>query len=283
MIDLKCPERIRIISEVAGRGTTVHSDLTQSQKEAKFVLQAALGISGSQSYLLSERNLVVEGVDDYWIICELSNILRRSGEASLPDDVFVTPAGGASEAAYIATFMIGQKLEVAVLLDSDGAGEEAHDKLVKTWLSCYQEKKANVLLLGDVVGSTAEAFAIEDLFTEEYFLNVVRNAYKKELAIAGSPALAPLPEGTLLWKRVSRALVTLGIPYDSEHKGRVAKALRSALLTTKTISDLPEKTQEMARKLIAKLREIFPPAEGALSVNDEPEPKKSRKRKEAAP
>jgi hypothetical protein len=34
----------------------------------------------------------------------------------LPDDVLITPAGGASEAGYIATFMIGQDLNVVVLL-----------------------------------------------------------------------------------------------------------------------------------------------------------------------
>lgn len=258
MIDLRYPERIRVISELEDKGTVVNSDLTNSQKEAKFVLQAALGMSGSQSYLLSQRNLVVEGVDDYWIITELSNLLRRSGEAGLPEDVFVTPAGGASEAAYIATFMIGQKLDVAVLLDSDGSGEEAHDKLVKTWLACYQENKAEVLMLGKVVESSETDFAIEDLFTVDYFIDVVSAAYKKELTAAGSPSLLPLPPGGLLWKRASRALEAHGIVYGSGQKGRVAKALRASLLRTPTFDKLPTETQEMARKLIAKIRAIFP-------------------------
>ena len=97
MIDLRQPARIRVMSETT-QGNAVSDDLTQSQPEGKLVLQAALGMSGSASYLVAERNLVVEGVDDYWIVSELSNLLIRSGEAGLPDDVLITPAGGASEA-----------------------------------------------------------------------------------------------------------------------------------------------------------------------------------------
>ncbi|MGH2638975.1 MAG: ATP-dependent nuclease, partial [Rhabdochlamydiaceae bacterium] len=111
MINLQEPDRIRVLSETE-KGTVVTEDLTQSQPEAKLVLQAALGISGRTSFLVSEQNLVVEGVDDYWIITELSNLLRRSGRAGLPVDLMVTPAGGASEVTYIATFMAGQELDV---------------------------------------------------------------------------------------------------------------------------------------------------------------------------
>jgi len=131
MIDLRQPDRIRVLSETA-QGTLVTDDLTQSQPEAKLVLEAALGMSGRTSYLIAQRNLVVEGVDDYWVLTEISNLLIRSGEEGLPEDVFLTPAGGASEAAYIATFMVGQKLDVVVLLDSDRAGDDARDALVKS-------------------------------------------------------------------------------------------------------------------------------------------------------
>lgn len=79
MIDLRQPARIRVMSET-DEGNAVSEDLTQSQPEGKLVLQAALGMSGSTSYLVADRNLVVEGVDDHWIVSELSNLLIRSGE-----------------------------------------------------------------------------------------------------------------------------------------------------------------------------------------------------------
>ena len=91
---------------------------------------------------------MVEGVDDYWILTELSRLLHRFCESWLPDDVLITPAGGASEAAYIATFMTSQKLDVVVLLDSDRAGDEARDVLVKRWIVRYQTSRTHVLSLG---------------------------------------------------------------------------------------------------------------------------------------
>ncbi|MEQ1735469.1 MAG: AAA family ATPase, partial [Rhodoglobus sp.] len=76
MLDLRRPERIRVISETA-TGAVVTDDLTQTQPDAKLTLQAAMGMSGSQSYLVAQRNLVVEGADDYWLLSELSNLLVR--------------------------------------------------------------------------------------------------------------------------------------------------------------------------------------------------------------
>ena len=107
MIDLNHPNRIRVLKET-GNGIVVTTDLTEPAPESKLVLQAALGMDASQSFLVAERNLVVEGVDDYWILTELSNLLQRSGKEGLPEDVLITPAGGASTAVHIATIMIGQ-------------------------------------------------------------------------------------------------------------------------------------------------------------------------------
>ena len=95
MIDLRFPERIRVISEDE-KGTVVKDSLTDTQPEAKLVLQAALGISGRASYLVADQNMVVEGVDDYWILTELSSLLQRSGKHGLPQGVLLTPCGGAS-------------------------------------------------------------------------------------------------------------------------------------------------------------------------------------------
>ncbi len=252
VIDLRKPERIRVLSE-SRAGTKVSSDLTTTEPNAKFVLQAALGMSGSSSYLLSKQNLVVEGVDDFWIISELTELLERSGSKGLPDDVFITPAGGASEAAYIATFMIGQKLDVVVLLDSDSAGDSARDNLVKRWITRYSSSPAQILSLGQVVGEQVRPFAIEDLFSDEFYLALVTQAYKKELGAAGISKLELNGNG-LLRDRVGSALEKMGITFN---KGTVAKLLRKNLASMKSFGDLPEDTQERARKLVETLRSAF--------------------------
>ena len=171
MIDLKYPDRIRVLKET-DNGIVVTTDLTESPPEAKFVLQAALGMDASQSFLVANRNLVVEGVDDYWVLTELSNLLRQGGAEGLPDDVLITPGGGASAAVHIATIMTGQKLDVVVLFDSDKAGEDAKDKLVKKWITRYSESQAEVILLGDAVEIDGD-FALEDLFPEQFIVDIV--------------------------------------------------------------------------------------------------------------
>lgn len=248
MLDLCHPERIRVINE-SQNGVVVTEDLTESQPDAKLTLQAALGMSGSNSYLVAQRNIVVEGADDYMILSALSELLARSGEEGLPEDVLVTAAGGASEAAYITTFMIGQKLGVVVLLDSDRSGEVARDKLVKSWLTKYKGTESQVLCLGEVFDMGNQEFAIEDLFPEDFYLARVKEVYSKQLSTADDPELKLVGPGQLC-KRVSRALEERNIQYN---KGSVAKRLRRDLSRMKDATELPPTTKKYATKLIAKL------------------------------
>jgi energy-coupling factor transporter ATP-binding protein EcfA2 len=249
MLDLHHPERIRVIND-SKQGAVVTEDLTLTQPDGKLTLQAALGMSSSQSYLVAQRNIVVEGADDYMLINELSNLLLRSGEDGLPEDVHVTAAGGASEAAYIATFMIGQQLDVVVLLDSDQAGEVARDKLVKSWLTRYKGKPTQVLHLAEAVGATAREFSIEDLFPDDYYLARVTEIYGKQLVAAGAPPEPKLLGDGQLCKRVERALSEHGVTFN---KGSVAKRIRRDLSRMNDASKLPPQTKTYATKLVAAL------------------------------
>lgn len=256
MIDLRHPDRIRVLSETE-EGIVVTADLTQTQPEAKFVLQAALGMSGSSSHLVAQRNVVVEGVNDYWIVTELSNLLQRSGENGLPDDIFITPAGGASEAAYIATFMIGQKLDVVVLLDSDRSGNEARDSLVKQWLTRYHNHPATVLSLGPVLGVADRDVMIEDLFPDTFYCDLVKQTYQKDLAAVGISSLTLRGNGPVT-KRVESTFAEAGLKFN---KGSVAKRLRASLSHMHDASSLPPETLNKAQCLIGALRK-------ALAEND---------------
>ncbi len=252
MIDLRHPDRIKVISETP-KGATVSDNLTESQPEAKFTLQAALGISGQTSYLVAARNLVVEGVDDYWILSELSNLFSRSGKQGLPDDVLVTAAGGASEAGYIATFMIGQQLDVVVLLDSDPAGDAARDNLVKKWLTRYKAKESQALSLGPAAGAAGKEFAIEDLFPDAFYVAKAKEAHAKQMVAAGVTDIVVTGAGQIC-KRVERALSGNQIIYS---KGPVAKLIRKELAKMKTIDDLPAETRQFAEKLFDAIAKAF--------------------------
>lgn len=128
MIDLTRPERIRVVDRTPN-GTVVTDDIFGSDKDARFSLLAKLGMSASQSLLVGRYNLVVEGPEDYWFVLGMSEVMKRGGRDGLADRLAITAAGGASEAAYMATFMCGQDLNVVVLFDSDQAGETAAEGL----------------------------------------------------------------------------------------------------------------------------------------------------------
>ncbi|RKU33279.1 hypothetical protein C6495_09625, partial [Candidatus Poribacteria bacterium] len=231
----------------------VTTDFTEDPPEARLVLQAALGMNASQSFLVADRNLVVEGVNDYWVLTELSNLLERDGENGLSEDIRITPGGSASEAVHVATFMIGQKLGVVTLLDSDDAGRNAKDKLVKNWLTRYQETQTEVILLGDAVEASRD-FALEDLFPEKFVTDIVKEAYGRQLELADVNEIE-LEGEDILWKKIERFMEKNGIKIT---KGPVTKLLRKKLSNMKDASELPPETREMAIKLFQAIRGAFP-------------------------
>jgi energy-coupling factor transporter ATP-binding protein EcfA2 len=250
MIDLQAPERIRILTETKD-GTVVTEDLSMPQPEGKLTLQAALGISGRMSFLLSERNLIVEGVDDYWLITALSNLMKRSKAEGLPEELMLTAAGGASEVTYIATLITGQELDVVALYDSDKAGDDAKDKFVKRWLSKYKDPKASAISLGAAIGfPEGRKCSIEDLFEESFYLQFVHEVYKPQLDFAGIKEIK-LAEGEQLCKRVESFMKQKEINFN---KGSVAKKIRSHLNQLENIDKLSEDTRKRAQLLMESIR-----------------------------
>lgn len=251
LIDLREPSRIRVISQI-NDSAVVTRDFSKSGIDEKMTLQAALGMKANQHYLISPKNLVVEGVDDFWIITELSNLFERSEQLGLPDDVCITAAGGASEVVYMSTFMIGQNLEVVALFDSDQAGKTQEEKLRTKWLTLYKDRKSETLLLGNAIGENREV-AIEDIFSEDYYLSKVQESYKQKLKEKGITKIEVLP-GILLADRVTKTLQEKGIQFN---KGSVAKLIRKDLAKKKKLGELDEYTLDKATKFFASIREVF--------------------------
>jgi hypothetical protein len=223
----------------------IHNDWATADKDARFTLQAALGLSWAQSLFVWQRNLVVEGVTDFWFLTTMSTLLKEAGETGLPEDLVVTPAGGASKVAYIATLLAGQKLKVAALLDSDAEGHAARKQLVYNWLL----KEGDVLLLADVLDIATEC-ALEDLFDEAYYLSHVTAAYKKELD-GKAVKLQPKASGSIVG-RLDAFFESKMIPFN---KGRVAKRIMQDL-AAKSLKDLEPATVDSFRKAIAAINAL---------------------------
>ena len=254
LLDLREPERIKVIQQTE-LGAVVSDDLGGTQADERLTLQAALGMRANQSYLVSERNLVVEGVHDYWIITELSNILQRDDAVCLPGDVMITAAGGASEIVPTATFMVGQELDVVTLFDSDSAGKEAESKLRKKWLTRYKDARAATLLIGDAFKEPHKVVTIEDLFPEDYYLEKVRETHAAKLKNKGLDVdvIKPSGSGPIL-PGLRQCFDKLPVEFN---KGSVGKLIRRDLIGCKSVDQLPSGTAEKGKVLLTALREAF--------------------------
>ncbi len=106
-------------------GTKVHTQITAKDPAGLLPLQEALGYDLAQSLFMSERNLVLEGLTDYWYVEATAELLREAEIVDLNYKTSLVPAASAGKVVYFATILHANNLKVAALLDSDAAGEQA--------------------------------------------------------------------------------------------------------------------------------------------------------------
>lgn len=257
MIDMERLNDIRVCIESKERGTTVTSDFYTADEHSRFPLQVALGLSISQSLFVGPYNLVVEGVTDFWLLSTMATIFRAESLVSLDERIVITPAGAATKAAYVATMLHGQQLNVVVLLDSDPEGERVAEGLIKNWIV----KDRHVLLIGQIIGRE-EQTTLEDIFSEEFYLTFVNNAYSRELQAANITAaeLTGIKRHQLV-QRIDMAFKARGMPVNSEgkafNKGRVAKLMLGELAKANA-EDIPTEVVENFRRLFEKVNSAMP-------------------------
>ena len=257
MIDMERLNDIRICIESKEEGTTVTSDFYSADEHSRFPLQVALGLSISQSLFVGQYNLVVEGVTDFWLLSTMATIFRAESLGSLDERIVITPAGAATKAAYVATMLHGQQLNVVVLLDSDPEGERVAEGLIKEWIV----NDRHVLLIGQIIGREVQT-TLEDIFPEEFYLTFVNDAYSKELKGSDITAdeLVSINRPQLV-QRVNEAFKARAMPVNSEgksfNKGRVAKLMLGELAKT-TAEDLPTEVVENFRRLFEKVNSAMP-------------------------
>lgn len=143
-------------------GTKVHTNVTANDPASLLPLQEALGYDLAQSLFGQQRNLVLEGLTDYWYLDAVAHLLRDAGIVNLNEKIALVPANTAGKVVYYATLLYSQKLKVAALLDSDAAGDQA----AKQEVLVHTLGNKNILRTKDVYVGTVKAPEIEDLLRE---------------------------------------------------------------------------------------------------------------------
>lgn len=174
MVDADHLERVRIVYEADDGTTKVSEDVWPRDKDALFPLQAGLGYQLVQSLFIGKRQLIVEGITDYWILKAFDQVLRKRGNASLRNDVVIVPSAGLSKLFPLASMLIGHDVEVVALLDGDEPGRKEGKKLAE---NLFAGETGRCLFIGDFVKGKTRA-ELEDIFPEEVYLEAVKEAYK---------------------------------------------------------------------------------------------------------
>lgn len=143
-------------------GTKVHTTVSAEDAASLLPLQEALGYDLAQTLFTQQRNLVLEGLTDYWYLEATSELLGEAGGTTLNSKIALVPADGAGKVVYYATILHANKLKVAALLDSDVAGDTAaqQDTLV------HQLGNKNILRTKDAYSGRAKRPEIEDLLRD---------------------------------------------------------------------------------------------------------------------
>lgn len=166
-------------------GTKVHSDITSNDPAALLPLQEALGYDLAQSLFSQQRNLVLEGLTDYWYLDAVAHLLRESGEIDLNSQIALIPAQSAGKVVYFATILHAHKLKVAALLDSDSAGDQAAQQEI---LLHSLGNKA-ILRTKDSYSGTVSKPEIEDLLRVT-LVNVAKDSLNWDVSVPAGQQLA---------------------------------------------------------------------------------------------
>ena len=170
MIDGNHLERARAVYETK-EGTLVSSDVWPRDKDTLFPLQAALGYSICQSLFIARKQVMVEGMTDYMLLCVLNQQLKEQGKG-LNEDIILIPMGGTTNLAPLSSMLIGHDIQLGILLDSDPAGLGSMQKIRK--LLADVDKRC---VLVSQVCERPDVSELEDMIPEKYYLDAFARAY----------------------------------------------------------------------------------------------------------
>ena len=182
LIDGEHLHRVRPVTEDETGHSRVTAESWPKDRETIFPLQAAAGYAMIRGLFRHQRNLLVEGMSDFYYLQALSQQCSISKRTCLPDHIYIVACGGTKHVGHFASLFLGHKVRPLVLLDGDDAGRVRQDALMK---ELYKEHDSGVLMLDEALGRAGQEVEIEDLIGEPYILGALRQVAGVELSVSG--------------------------------------------------------------------------------------------------
>lgn len=174
MVDADHLDRVKAVF-VNDRGTTsVSSDLraaagNEAQRRSIYPVQAAIGLTVSDTLLYGCQPVIVEGTSDQIYLNAIKNYLIGTGRINPKRELVFVPSGGVKGVAPITSIITGTNEELPyVVLDSDQSGRNMAEKLKS---KIYTGSDDHILMTGDLIGNADTE--IEDLFPPDFLARPV--------------------------------------------------------------------------------------------------------------
>lgn len=253
LIDGKHLHRVRPVKEDDTGHSRITAETWPEDRETIFPLQAGAGYAMIRGLFKHEKNVLVEGMTDFYYLQALSQQCSRSGRTALSEDIYITPCGGTKNVGYLASLFLGHKARPLVLLDGDDAGRVRRDALMK---ELYVGHNSSVLMLDEVLNRSGQEVEIEDILGEAHIVSGLEAVIGQKLQLEHADRLAgslpsqikaaakrkkiDLPEG---WK----ASIALHLVSSWAEKGTTlsAEVLNSAALLFSTLNARIETTTSL--------------------------------------
>ena len=247
LIDGENLHRVRPVYEEDTGHSKVTSTWWPDDRDTIFPLQAAAGYAMVQNLLQHQKNLLVEGMSDFYYLQALSIQCARTSRQTLPDEIHITPCGGTKNVGLIASLFLGQNARPVVILDTDQAGRERKNSLLR---ELYAGHDSSIVMLDDAIGRTGEEIEIEDIIGEEILVNQVSNLLGTPLEIDDQDRTA----GGVV-NRIQDAAKRQGINLGQGWKARAALELVGNWAENRTT--LPNEVLDAAAQLFQAINRSF--------------------------
>lgn len=170
-------DRVRIVEDGGPQtGASVTQEALSVGESSIFPLQAALGYDVAQHLFIGQTNLLVEGPSDFVYLDAVGRLLRDGRRTALEEHWRVLPTGGAANIpAFVA--LMGQSLDVTVLIDSGTEGAERLEKAV----DAARLQRNRVVQISEITGRRHSD--IEDLFEVDEYLDLFNKAFGTSISV----------------------------------------------------------------------------------------------------
>ena len=180
LIDGEHLHRVRPVTE----DSTGHSRITvgtwPSDRETIFPLQAAAGYAMIRGLFQHHKNVLVEGMTDFYYLNSLSQQCARSGRSYLPEGIHITPCGGTKHVGHFASLFLSHKVRPVVLLDGDDAGRARKDALIR---ELYVDRDSMIVMLDDVLCRSGDEIEIEDIIGAKFIVPALVGVLQRDFEI----------------------------------------------------------------------------------------------------